>query len=62
VANDSKEPRRGSSDAPETQEEAKDLHPGDPRLHPGGAHGSPVDPGMTSLHEEDLPSDPHQAH
>ena len=62
-----KEPRRGPSDAtdysstkaPETQEDSDDFHPGDPRLHPGGAHGSAVDPGMSSLHEEDLPDDPH---
>jgi hypothetical protein len=39
--------------------EVEDFHPNDPRLHPGGAHGSAVDPGMSSLHEEDLPGDPH---
>jgi hypothetical protein len=70
LANDTKAPRRGPSDAadssstkaPETQATVEDLHPHDPRLHPGGAHGSAVDPGMSSLHEEDLPSDPHQGH
>ena len=68
MASDTKEPRRGPSDAtdysstkaPETQAHADETHPDDPRLHPGGAHGSPVDPGMSSLHEEDLPGDPHR--
>ena len=46
--------------AVDTQEGLEDFHPSDPRLHPGGAHGSAVDPGMSSLHEEDLPADPHQ--
>jgi hypothetical protein len=67
MASDAKEPRRGPSDAtdysstkaPETQEHVDESHPSDPRLHPGGAHGSAVDPGMSSLHEEDLPHDPH---
>jgi hypothetical protein len=42
-----------STQAPETRKEAEEqhAHPGDPRLHPGGAHGAPVDPGMTSLGE-----------
>jgi len=65
MASDTKEPRPGPSDAtastkaPETPEAPEEVHPGDPRLHPGGAHGSAVDPGMSSLHEEDLPEDPH---
>jgi hypothetical protein len=61
-----KEPRRGpdstdslSTKAPEAQESPEDANPHDPRLHPGGAHGSAVDPGMSSLREEDLPDDPH---
>ena len=56
MASDTKEPRQGPSDAtastkapvPEAPEE---VHPSDPRLNPGGAHGSAVDPGMSSLHE-----------
>jgi hypothetical protein len=68
LASDTKEPRRGPSDAtdysstkaPETQEAAEEFH--DPRLKPGGAHGSAVDPGMSSLPEEDLPGDPHRSH
>jgi hypothetical protein len=50
-----------STKAPETQAAAEGEadSPPDPRLHPGGAHGAHVDPGMSSLHEEDLPSDPH---
>lgn len=68
MASDSKEPRRGPSDAtdysstkaPETPQDPEEVYPSDPRLHPGGAHGSAVDPGMSSLHEEDLPVDPHQ--
>jgi hypothetical protein len=66
LGNDTKEPRRGPSDAdssstkpPATQEPGEEVHLSDPRLHPGGAHGSAVDPGMSSLHEEDLPDDPH---
>ena len=51
-------PKRGPSDAtdyssskaPETNQEAEERdHPIDPRLHPGGAHGTKVDPGMSSL-------------
>lgn len=55
-------PRRGPSDAtdyssskaPDTQPaaEERDAEPSDPRLHPGGAHGSPTDPGMSSLDRE----------
>lgn len=57
-------PRRGPSDAtdyssskaPDTQPaaEERDAEPSDPRLHPGGAHGSPTDPGMSSL-DRDIP-------
>ncbi len=53
------EKRRGPSDAtdygptkaPETQKEAEEQHPhpSDTRLTPGGAHGAPADPGMSSL-------------
>ena len=70
MASDSNEPRRGPSDAtdysstkaPETQAAAENRadDPGDMRLHPGGAHGAPADPGMSSLDENDLPSDPHR--
>ena len=28
----------------------------DPSLIPGGPHGAPVDPGMSELHREDVPS------
>jgi hypothetical protein len=28
----------------------------DPALIPGGLHGVPVDPGMSELHREDVPS------
>ena len=72
MADEQQQPKRGPSDAtdysstkaPETQAEAEEQHPhpSDPRLHPGGAHGSPVDPGMSSLHEEDVPSDLHKSH
>ncbi len=70
MANDTKAPRRGPSDAtdysstkaPETQVEAEENHPqpSDPRLHPGGAHGAHADPGMSSLKEDDVPSDLHK--
>jgi hypothetical protein len=70
VASDTNQPRRGPSDAtdysstkaPETQAAAENRtdDPVDPRLHPGGAHGSPADPGMSSLDEEAMPSDPHR--
>jgi hypothetical protein len=70
VADQTKDPRRGPSDAtdysstkaPETPQAPEEVHPSDPRLYPGGAHGAAVDPGMSSLHEEDLPGDPHQKH
>jgi hypothetical protein len=72
VANEPDDPPRGPSDAtdysstmaPETQAEAEEQYPhtDDPRLHPGGGHGARVDPGMSSLHEEDVPSDPHERH
>ena len=70
MANDTKEPRRGPSDAtdysstkaPETAQAPEDVHPSDSRLNPGGAHGSAADPGMSSLHEEDMAEDPHQRH
>ncbi len=72
MANDTKEPKRGPSDAtdysstkaPETQPHAeeKDENPSDPRLHPGGAHGAAADPGMSSLKEEAVPSDLHKGH
>lgn len=44
-----------SSKAPETRKEAEEQHPhsSDPRLLPGGAHGAPVDPGMSSLDRAD---------
>jgi hypothetical protein len=68
VADQTKDPRRGPSDAtdyssthaPETPQAPEDVHPSDPRLNPGGAHGSTADPGMSSLHEEDVPTDPHR--
>ena len=70
--NETKEPGRGPSDAtdysstkaPETQAhaEGKDPHPSDPRLMPGGAHGTAVDPGMSSMHEDTVPSDLHRGH
>ena len=70
MANDSNQPRRGPSDAtdysstkaPETQAAAEERDSGDPdpRLHPGGAHGTHVDPGMSSLDESAVPSDPHR--
>ena len=69
MASETNEPRRGPSDAtdysstkaPETQAvaEGEADSPGDPRLHPGGAHGAPVDPGMSSLDEAAVPSDLH---
>ena len=60
------EPTRGPSDpadysstkAPETQSEAEEMHPhpSDARLIPGGAHGTAVDPGMSSLERNNPPS------
>jgi hypothetical protein len=40
-----------STKPPETRKEAEERHehPSDPRLHPGGARGAKVDPGMSSL-------------
>jgi hypothetical protein len=64
------EPRRGPSDAtdysstkaPETQAaaEGRAESPADPRLHPGGPHGAHSDPGMSSLDDGAMPSDPHR--
>jgi hypothetical protein len=72
VGNEMKEPKRGPSDAtdysptkaPETKVEAEEQHPhpSDPRLHPGGAHGTAADPGMSSLDENAVPSDLHKGH
>jgi len=69
MANDTNEPRRGPSDAtdysstkaPETRAAAENQAgtPVDSRLHPGGAHGAPADPGMSSLDEDAVPSDLH---
>ena len=44
-----------SSKAPETRQEAEEQprHPSDPRLQPGGAHGAPVDTGMSSLDRDE---------
>jgi hypothetical protein len=65
VANDSSQQKRGPSDptdysaskAPETQDAAEPYElSGDPRLHPGGAHGSPTDPGMSSLNHDQQPA------
>ncbi len=45
-----------ASKAPETKvsaEERDGVH--DPRLHPGGSTGAPVDPGMSSLDRDDVP-------
>jgi hypothetical protein len=60
-------PKRGPSDptdysstkAPETRNEAeeRDEHPSDPRLHPGGVHGTKVDPGMSSLDRDEHVTD-----
>jgi hypothetical protein len=63
MASENQKPQPGPQDpapALDKQGDLEDFHPSDPRLHPGGAHGSAVDPGMSSLHEEDLPADPHQ--
>lgn len=56
-------PKRGPSDATDysstkapdtrTHAEERDPHPSDPRLHPGGAHGSPADVGMSSLDRDE---------
>ena len=69
MASDTNQPRRGPSDAtdysstkaPETQAAAENRtdDPADTRLHPGGAHGAPADPGMSSLNEDTVPSDLH---
>lgn len=65
MASDTSQPVRGPSDAtdysstkaPETQNAAEQKEPsGDARLRPGGAHGSPTDPGMSSLDHEQQPS------
>lgn len=64
MAEDTSGQKRGPSDAtdyssskaPETQKEAEEQHPqpSDPRLWPGGAHGTAADPGMSSL-DRDIP-------
>ena len=61
---DTSRQRRGPSDstdyssttAPETKPEAEERHPhpSDTRLNPGGAMGTPADPGMSSL-DRDIP-------
>jgi hypothetical protein len=59
MADDTSSVKKGPSDAtdysaskaPETkkQSEEQEAPLSDPRLHPGGAHGAPVDTGMSSL-------------
>jgi hypothetical protein len=66
VASDTNQPRRGPSDAtdysstqaPETAKAAEghEAPGGDSRLWPGGAHGTAVDPGMSSLDRDAVPS------
>ena len=66
MTNDPSQPRRGPSDAtdysstkaPETRHEAEERHPqpSDTRLQPGGALGSPADPGMSSLERDEHPT------
>jgi hypothetical protein len=42
--------------APENRPHVTSVEPAtDPRLHPGGAHGAPVDVGMSGLPHEDAP-------
>jgi hypothetical protein len=65
MAEDTSRQRRGPSDAtdysstvaPDTKQHAEERarDTGDPRLHPGGAHGSPTDPGMSSLDRDTAP-------
>jgi hypothetical protein len=65
VANDTTQQKRAPSDATDdSASEAPDIQnaaeqyelSGDPRLRPGGAHGSPTDPGMSSLNHDQQPS------
>ena len=62
MASETNQPRRGPSDTADSSsthplETAAAAPPGgDYRLWPGGAHGTPVDPGMSSL---DHDHDPH---
>ena len=64
MANDTSQQKHGpdatddsASDAPEIQNAAEQYElSGDPRLHPGGAHGSPTDPGMSSLNHDQQPA------
>ena len=53
-----------STKAAETQIDAEEQHtyPSDPRLHPGGSHGAPVDPGMSSLDREIPPGHAENPH
>lgn len=65
MAEDTSKVTRGPSDAtdyspskaPETRKEAEEQHPhpSDPRLVPGGEHGAPGDPGMSSLDRDQTP-------
>jgi hypothetical protein len=46
-----------ASKAPEIQHEATERESGpDPRLIPGGAHGSPADVGRSGMDRKDVPS------
>jgi hypothetical protein len=61
---DTSQEKPGPSDAddsasktPEPQNAAEQHElSGDSRLHPGGAHGSPTDPGMSSLDRDQQPA------
>ena len=67
MPDDSSQQKRGPSDAtdysstiaPETKAAAEQRHApgGDDRLWPGGSHGAPQDPGMSSLDRDQQPAD-----
>ena len=69
MTEDTSKQRRGPSDptdysstlAPDTKQHAEAGPPEstDHRLHPGGAHGTPTDPGMSSLDRDTAPHGGH---
>jgi hypothetical protein len=57
IANKDEASEYSASKAPETRRAVVGrVSPEDPRLIPGGAHGSAADVGMSGMNREDVPS------
>ena len=54
------DPSQQASETAKAPEGGGEAPGGDYRLWPGGAHGAHVDPGMSSLDDAVMASDPHR--